>query len=111
MIRQLGFTLIEALISILLLAIFVGVLVMAATRLISNPDTDTEARAWAAKMGLEVRDISCTKLDTDGDGYVSCTISSKRMGGSGPVQLTAIECATRWSINEGCKMQKVGNTR
>jgi len=27
------------------------------------------------------------------------------------VQLTTIECATRWSINEGCKMQKVGNTR
>ena len=109
--KRLGFTLIEALISVLLLAVFVGVLIMAATRLISNPDTDTEARTWATKMGLEVQYVSCNKQDTDGDGYVSCTISSKHMGGSGPVQLTTIECATRWSINEGCKMQKVGNTR
>lgn len=44
--------------------------------------------------------VSCVERDSDGDGYVSCTIFRK---GKDPI---ALECAYGgfWSAGPGCKM-------
>jgi len=68
-----------------------------------NKDVPEQARAWASAMGLDVIGTSCTGMDTDGDGYVSCTVSSREVGGT--VKLTPVECAVSY-MPDGCRIPK-----
>lgn len=70
----------------------------------SARDANAEAREWARNMGLDVQGVSCTGIDTDGDGYVSCSVSSKGPNGT---QVHAIECARAFSWNKGCRVARV----
>ncbi len=47
----------------------------------------------------------CTRRDTNGDGYVTCSISG--INKKGEYQIIAAECAAGWTTfgNEGCKPQ------
>lgn len=56
-----------------------------------------QARRWAQDMGYEqVLGVSCSAIDSDGDGYLSCAL---RLANGPPV---ALEC--RRSYGDGCKL-------
>ena len=66
----------------------------------NEPVVTNEAREYAAQLGMNVKGVSCAKLDTDGDGYVSCSINT----GTG---LVPVECAAAFTINDGCRVPKL----
>ena len=73
----------------------------------TNHDSAKEAAAeYAAELKIDVRAISCVGMDSDGDGYVSCTIMPKAEG-SDPIQ---VEC-TGVSLNSGCRFPKANLRR
>ena len=49
--------------------------------------------------GSKFRMATCVDNDTDGDGYVSCTVMCE----NGPIP---IECAGKLTLNTGCRIQK-----
>ena len=68
--------------------------------LVGNGSVRQEAAEWALEMGMQDPRVECVNFDTDGDGYVSCTVMS---GG----KLYALECAGQMSLfNSGCRVQK-----
>lgn len=98
-----GFTLIELIIVVAVIGVLVGLVGIGVTKCSSSQGTaEEEARAYASKMGMEIKGLSCMNRDTDGDGYVSCTLNVvEKDGKTTPVP---IECAAKWSYNnEGCK--------
>lgn len=98
-----GFTLIELLIVVAILGV---VCVIAGSFFLrcgaSGEEAEKSARAWAAKMGYTLQGVSCVDRDTDGDGYVSCTLVTV----ADPGRPIALECARSTSMNSGCRLQK-----
>jgi hypothetical protein len=85
--------------------IAISVLVLArigGTVAVGNAGTEAEARSWATTLGLDVVNVSCAGMDTDGDGYVSCTVSSRE---GGTTKLTAVECSVSY-MPDGCRIQR-----
>jgi hypothetical protein len=66
-------------------------------------DTEAEARAWAADLGIPAKAASCVGADNDGDGYISCTIIPADPAAS-PM---FVECVGAWGWGEGCRAPKV----
>ena len=101
-----GFTLIE----LIIVVVIVGVIVALAGKFLfrgctsSSDEAEVAAKAYAQKLGLEVAGVSCTDQDSDGDGYVSCSISHKE---NGKLSVQPVECAAKWSMNSGCKAPKM----
>jgi hypothetical protein len=62
---------------------------------------EEEAKKWAAKLGMDVKGLSCVKTDSDGDGYVSCTIATE------DGKTHAVECTSAWTRNAGCRTPKL----
>lgn len=62
---------------------------------------EDEAREYAQELNLELEAVSCVKQDTDGDGYVSCTLKLK------DGQTLPRECAGAYNLNSGCREQKL----
>lgn len=62
-----------------------------------------EAREWADSMGMKDASVNCAAIDSDGDGYVSCTVANKEQSGT---KLISIQCASAMTgcMNEGCKL-------
>ncbi len=65
-----------------------------------EPGPEDYAIAFARQMGEQNPNVTCVTMDTDHDGYVSCTIFRKERD---PLP---VECATKWTWNKGCRMQK-----
>lgn len=68
---------------------------------------EEEAREWAAELGMDLKSVSCVAKDTDGDGYVSCTLML------GDDTTKGVECAGArgdgtWIRNSGCRDPKLG---
>jgi hypothetical protein len=61
----------------------------------------TEAQKFAAELGLSVTGVSCNDVDSDGDGYVSCTLALT----SGETK--QIECRGAYSWGHGCRDPKL----
>lgn len=61
-----------------------------------------EAMQWSRDMQIAKPAVSCANMDSDGDGYVSCTVRDTETG-----KIYPVECATATSFNRGCRMQKV----
>ncbi len=61
---------------------------------------EEHARDYAVKMGMKPIGVECMSYDTDGDGYVSCSIAEE---GKRPF---AVECSAWGSFNRGCRAQK-----
>ena len=60
-------------------------------------DVSGDAREWATEMGYVVQGVRCMDYDTDGDGYISCSVKTSE-------SLLAIECAKGFSMNNGCRV-------
>lgn len=59
------------------------------------------AREYADGLGLRMSGVSCVRSDTDGDGYVSCTLALP------DGKLQPLECVgTPFTWNRGCRVPK-----
>lgn len=103
-----AFTLIEVVIVGAIIAVF-ALLVVAGVRGCVNrgPAAESEMREYVAKLypGREIIGVACTNVDTDGDGYISCTATIDTDSGPAVVerQINA-QCASGiLSFNSGCK--------
>lgn len=107
MTKNRGMTLVELMILIAVIgvvaALVVGVVFRGCVTGQSDKLTST-AQAFGASMGLKVQHANCVDRDSDGDGYVSCTLSVADKDGS--TRLMPVECATSYSFNTGCRLQK-----
>lgn len=68
---------------------------------------ESQAKEYAQSLGMKGATVNCVNMDTDGDGYVSCTIATPNDGGK--VDLQPVECAARQegcNRNEGCRVPK-----
>lgn len=63
------------------------------------------ADKYAEEIGMQDAKTSCVDFDTDGDGYVSCSIATKRPDGT--IQITPIECANPFGFRNGCRIPKI----
>ena len=99
---QKGFTLIEIMMVVAVIALIGAVVVGISCRsaVSSKGEAERSAKAWAAQLGGEVTGVNCTRNDTDGDGYVSCTIFRKDKD---PI---SVDCAARFTMNDGCRLSK-----
>jgi prepilin-type N-terminal cleavage/methylation domain-containing protein len=71
-------------------------------------DAVEQATAYANFMypGKNPR-IQCVRLDSDNDGYVSCTIAydaENAVTGMTLTETVAVECAAGWTSNDGCRV-------
>lgn len=97
-----GFTLIELLIAVVALMVVGGVFLRP---LLGNQEhTEAQAKAWASNLFEgEVR-ATCTRFDTDGDGYISCDVSVQSPRGT---SVYPVLCAAPFTFNSGCKQKPV----
>lgn len=76
-----------------------------------NVDAVEQATAYANFMypGKNAR-VQCVRLDSDRDGYVSCTIAydaENAVTGLTLIETVAVECAAGFTFNEGCRMPEM----
>jgi len=55
------------------------------------------ARTFAAALGIKIDGVSCAGVDTDSDGYVTCTVNR------GDGQLWSLQCAALGASDFGSK--------
>ena len=66
---------------------------------------ETDARAYGKRMGYQVVGVECMNMDSDQDGYVSCSMSVKKTDGN--IDLIPVECASQFWFGSGCRRQKL----
>jgi len=105
-----GFTLVELLITVAVVVIIALGVVVAVGGLSCSRGEDVKkqaeegAWAWAESMKLKPEAVSCVPQDSDGDGYIACSISVKKKDGE--IKIYAIECAGGYTWNKGCRTPK-----
>lgn len=106
-----AFTLIEILVVVAIVAILIAVVIGGARGCAGRgAAAEDSMREYVGKLypGREIIGVSCTNVDTDGDGYISCTATIDTDNGPEVVerQINA-ECATGFlSFNSGCRQPK-----
>lgn len=109
-----GFTLAELMVVIAVIGILACIVIFGVGKGCANLSGDNErkAKAEAQQYGKEMfgdsyQGVSCASADTDGDGYVTCSISVKQPNGT--LEVVGIECAGAWNINnnKGCRPQNM----
>lgn len=72
-------------------------------------DATQQAQQYAQGMGYKDPHVQCVSWDSDGDGYVACTIAFTQPNGT--IGKDAIECAAGFNItgaiNDGCRTPKI----
>ena len=64
------------------------------------------AETWAGQSYPDMKaSANCVRQDTDGDGYVSCTVVVFKKGGD-PMPPVQVECAGSLTLNAGCRVPK-----
>lgn len=103
-----AFTLIELIVVVAIVAILIA-LVVGGVRGCAGRGAVAEdsMREYVGKLypGREIIGVACTNIDSDGDGYISCTATIDTDSGPSVVerQINA-QCATGFlSFNSGCK--------
>ena len=66
---------------------------------LDQSSAEENALQWASDMGMKDVKVSCVKMDSDGDGYVSCTVMAND-------KMHNIECTGWLTINDGCRTPK-----
>lgn len=105
--HQRGATIAELLILTVIITIISLIVLGTCARAVKSDDgqAETAARAFGRTLGLDVRGASCVDYDSDGDGYVSCTLSVRE---GETTRVLAVECARAVTWATGCRMQKPG---
>jgi hypothetical protein len=97
-----GFTLIELLIAVIAIMVVGGIFLRP---LLGNQEnTEAQAKAWASKLFGGEAQATCTRFDTDGDGYISCDVAVKSPSGT---SVYPVLCAAPLTFNTGCKLKPV----
>lgn len=107
-----GFSLIELMITVAVIGAFIVVIGLAsglATRGANHNSAVEYAKQWAKDMSISPSGIDCTGVDSDGDGYVSCSVAEKHSDGT--TEIHPIECAKWLTINSGCRTPKLRGMR
>jgi hypothetical protein len=60
------------------------------------------AKNYVSDLKMDVQGISCTTVDTNNDGYVTCSLSMTPREGQQP-QIQTIQCAAVGGNAGGCK--------
>lgn len=63
-----------------------------------------EAMRWASELGYQVQGVSCANIDSDDDGYVSCTVAVVQ---GDTTRAMPIECRGAFSVGHGCRQPKL----
>lgn len=103
-----GFTLVELLIVVAIIGVFCLGFVGFAFRSCGVQDSgarERDAKLFATNLGYDVRGASCMNVDSDSDGYVSCTVSIADKNGN--ISMVPVECASAYAMGSGCRMQKM----
>jgi hypothetical protein len=74
---------------------------LAASALTEAPEA--AARRYEKDLGFDVQGVSCTQVDTDNDGYVTCSVSIR---GGDALKIQSIQCAA--SDSDGCGRRAEG---
>lgn len=103
--RQAGFTLIELLIVVAIIAIIAAITipVLVGMGRGSGANAQRELDAYAKALRYDVVAATCAGIDSDGDGYVSCTL---RYRDGDRTATEAVECASGASFTRttGCRL-------
>jgi hypothetical protein len=68
-------------------------------------EAEKQGHAWGKELGLDVKAVKCAGSDSDGDGYISCTIVENLKNGE--TKLHNVECAGAYNLNESCRQPKL----
>ncbi len=105
-----GFTLIELMIVMAIISVFavvIGSIFFRGCSAVfgSKQEAVANMRTYATEMGWKMVGGTCADTDSDGDGYISCTINIQEVEGAIPVA-KAIQCASGAAISRtgGCKL-------
>jgi len=105
---SLGFTLVECMIVVTIICVVAAGAVVGCTSCMATDHqrqtAQTEAEHWAADLGYTLRGVSCADIDSDGDGYVSCTVAIAHGDDTEPTQ---IECRGAYFWGHGCREPKL----
>jgi hypothetical protein len=66
---------------------------------------EVAAKQWSSQMGFKPVGISCTGIDSNEDGYVSCSIAVLKNDGT--PSMIPIECAGSFTVNSGCRAARL----
>lgn len=106
--RTRGFTLIEAII-VLVILVVLGMLIVGGIRGCSGggPKAEDAMREYIGRLypTREIIGVNCVMMDSDGDGYVSCTATIDMDDGPGVQEKQiAADCAREFlNLNSGCR--------
>jgi preprotein translocase subunit YajC len=109
--KRVALTTIEliALVGIVVIIIIFVISIM--SRLQSGKNAEEDMRNYVSNLypGREIIGVSCVKVDSDGDGYVSCTATVDLDNGPNVQEkMVAAECAGGFAnFNEGCRPMKM----
>lgn len=100
-----GFTLTELMIVIAIMGVFLAIAVTACIGATSGKETKEaatkDAKNFVEELGWKASGISCSDVDSDRDGYVSCTIALT----NGTNEF--VECRGAYSFGHGCRIPKL----
>lgn len=105
-----GFTLVEVLVLVIILGIFLSIIVFGCDTLTGSADSEkvkTQAYTFVSELGYsEILGVSCSTHDSDGDGYISCSV---RVKDGDMIEMIAIECAGGLAgyFKSGCRQPKI----
>lgn len=99
----------ELLISFVIVAVAVAICAGLRSGPEVRAEATTEATSYARGMGYVDPHVQCVEMDSDGDGYVSCTVAFTQPNGT--IGKDAIECVGGISVvgalNSGCRTPKM----
>jgi len=100
-----GATLIEVFIGLCIVAVILAIFAQGCFQLgrKAPPDIESQARAFMERQTYKVLAVQCATLDSDGDGYVSCTVT---VDDDGHKESEQVECAAELQFRaDGCRLQ------
>lgn len=100
-----------SLIELIILFVIISILVIFLFSMLQSPDSRAShavenAKAFSSSMGWKIKGLACSGLDSDHDGYVTCTLNL--VSSEGKEEEKSIQCGYPKPLsifdNNGCKL-------